>query len=65
MCCLALALAPALALALAVDGDGDVDLLWYGLWMEQDGMLPSTSFGWAMRLDSLRRYLETGTGSPV
>lgn len=38
---------------------------WHGNWEYQDGMLPSTSFGWAMRLDSLRRYLETGTGSPV
>lgn len=38
---------------------------WHGNWEYEDGLLPSSSFQWAMYLDSLRRYLETGTGSPA
>lgn len=56
----------------SVDADDDgvpdgvsIVRFWHGNWEYQDGLLPSTSFGWAMRLDSLRRYLETGTGTPV
>ena len=37
---------------------------WHGEWEFEDGLLPSCSFQWAMYLDSLRRYLETGTGTP-
>jgi uncharacterized protein YndB with AHSA1/START domain len=37
---------------------------WHGGWEYEDGLLPRCSFQWAMYLDSLRRYLETGTGSP-
>src|SRR5690349_15054885 len=49
------------------DDDGTLDgvstvRFWHGNWEYEDGLLPSTSFEWAMRLDSLRRYLETGTG---
>lgn len=52
------------------DDDGTLDGIstirfWHGNWEYEDGLLPSTSFEWAMRLDSLRRYLETGTGSPA
>jgi hypothetical protein len=52
------------------DDDGTLDgvtnvRFWHGNWEYQDGLLPTTSFAWAMRLDSLRRYLETGTGAPV
>jgi uncharacterized protein YndB with AHSA1/START domain len=38
---------------------------WHGQWEYEDGMLPRASFEWAMYLDSLRRYVETGTGSPA
>ncbi|MCX7620274.1 MAG: SRPBCC domain-containing protein [Acidimicrobiales bacterium] len=38
--------------------------LWHGGWEYEDGLLPRCSFQWAMYLESLRRYLETGTGSP-
>ncbi len=38
---------------------------WHGGWEYEDGMLPKCSFQWAMYLDSLRRYLETGTGAPA
>lgn len=37
---------------------------WHGNWEYEDGVLPRCSFEWAMNLDSLRRYLETGAGSP-
>ena len=52
------------------DDDGTLDgvstvRFWHGNWEYQDGLLPTASFEWAMRLDSLRRYLETGTGSPA
>jgi hypothetical protein len=52
------------------DDDGTLDgvsivRFWHGNWEYEDGLLPSTSFQWAMRLDSLRRYLESGTGSPA
>ena len=38
--------------------------LWHGNWEYEDGALPRCSFQWAMHLDSLRRYVETGTGTP-
>jgi uncharacterized protein YndB with AHSA1/START domain len=44
---------------------GTVVRFWHGGWEYEDGGLPAASFEWAMSLDSLRRYLETGTGSPV
>lgn len=54
----------------AVDADDDgvldgvsVVRFWHGNWEYQDGSLPATSFAWAMRLDRLRRYLETGTAA--
>jgi uncharacterized protein YndB with AHSA1/START domain len=55
--------------ALDRDDDGQPDgvcrlRFWHGGWPYADGMMPRSSFEWAMRLDSLRRYLETGTGSP-
>lgn len=37
---------------------------WHGEWEYDDGLLPTCSFQWAMYLDSLRHYLESGTGSP-
>lgn len=46
-------------------GGGTILRFWHGGWEYEDGILPSCSFDWAMRLDSLRRYLETGTGSPA
>lgn len=46
------------------DGDGTILRFWHGGWEYEDGILPSCSFDWAMSLDSLRRYLETGEGSP-
>jgi uncharacterized protein YndB with AHSA1/START domain len=51
------------------DDDGRSDgvtrvRFWHGDWEYDDGLLPTSSFEWAMYLDSLRRYLETGTGSP-
>lgn len=51
------------------DDDGSPDggtrvRFWHGEWEYDDGLLPSASFEWAMHLDSLRRFLETGTGSP-
>ena len=44
--------------------DGTVVRFWHGGWEYQDGLLPSSSFQWAMYLDSLRALLETGTGHP-
>ena len=38
---------------------------WHGGWPYADGVMPRCSFEWAMRLDSLRRYVETGVGSPT
>jgi hypothetical protein len=38
---------------------------WHGGWEFEDGDLPRVSYQWALSLDSLRRYCETGTGSPV
>jgi len=38
---------------------------WHGGWEFEDGLLPRCSFEWAMYLDSLRRFIETGTGSPA
>lgn len=47
-----------------IDGVSNVRF-WHGEWEFEDGVLPRCSFQWAMYLDSLRRYLETGTGSPA
>jgi uncharacterized protein YndB with AHSA1/START domain len=52
------------------DDDGKNDgssivRFWHGGWEFEDGLLPRCSFEWAMYLDSLRRYVETGTGSPA
>lgn len=44
---------------------GSTVRFWHGGWEFEDGILPRCSFEWAMYLDSLRRYLETGTGSPA
>jgi len=54
---------------LDTNDDGEPDggtrvRFWHGEWEFEDGVLPRCSFQWAMYLDSLRRYLETGTGSP-
>jgi hypothetical protein len=38
---------------------------WHGGWEYEDGAMPSCSFQWAMYLDSLRRFCETGQGSPA
>jgi uncharacterized protein YndB with AHSA1/START domain len=49
------------------DGQPDGGTLvrfWHGDWEYDDGLLPASSFRWAMYLDSLRRALETGTGAP-
>lgn len=49
------------------DGEPDGGTLlrfWHGEWEFEDGLLPRCSFEWAMYLDSLRRYLQSGTGSP-
>ena len=51
------------------DGEGsDAEVsrlrFWHGNWEYEDGLLPTCSFQWAMYLDSLRAYLETGTGRP-
>jgi uncharacterized protein YndB with AHSA1/START domain len=55
-----------------VDADDDgandgtsIVRFWHGGWEFADGLLPRCSFQWAMYLDSLRRYVETGTGSPA
>ena len=47
------------------DANGTILRFWHGGWENEDGLLPSASFRWAMFLDSLRRALETGEGSPV
>jgi uncharacterized protein YndB with AHSA1/START domain len=44
------------------DDDGTLDgvcrvRFWHGGWEYQDGLLPTTSFEWAMRLDALRTHL--------
>ncbi len=50
----------------AADAPGSTVLrFWHGGWEYEDGLLPRCSFQWAMYLDSLRRYLETGSGSPA
>lgn len=54
-----------LAFRIEPDPDGTVLRFWHGGWEYEDGALPSTSFQWAMHLDSLRRSLETGTGTPT
>lgn len=45
-------------------GGGTVVRFWHGGWEYADGALPRCSFDWAMHLDSLRAYLQTGTGRP-
>ena len=45
-------------------GGGTVVRFWHGGWEYEDGILPTSSFQWAMYLDSLRAYLQTGTGRP-
>ena len=52
------------------DDDGTLDgvsnvRFWHGNWEYQDGLLPTTSFEWAMRLDRLRRVLEGGGPAPA
>jgi uncharacterized protein YndB with AHSA1/START domain len=44
---------------------GTVVRFWHGGWTYEDGALPRCSFQWAMYLDSLRRALEDGVGSPA
>lgn len=46
------------------EGERSLVRFWHGGWEYEDGMLPSCSFQWAMYLDSLRRFVETGKGSP-
>jgi uncharacterized protein YndB with AHSA1/START domain len=47
------------------DSSGTVLRFWHGNWEYEDGVLPACSFQWAMHLESLRRYLETGTSAPT
>lgn len=54
-----------LAFRIEPSDGGSVVRFWHGGWRYEDGGLPSASFEWAMALDSLRRYVETGTGSPA
>lgn len=49
----------------ANDPSSSVVRLWHGNWEYENGVMPRVSFRWALELDSLRRYLETGTGSPA
>jgi uncharacterized protein YndB with AHSA1/START domain len=47
------------------DDDGTLDgvcrvRFWHGGWEYQDGLLPTTSFEWAMRLAALRAHLAGG-----
>jgi hypothetical protein len=49
----------------AVDDTHTLVRFWHGNWEYDNGALPNCSFQWAMYLDSLRRYLETGEGSPA
>lgn len=44
---------------------GSTVRFWHGGWEYENGALPRCSFQWAMYLDSLRRYVESGTGSPA
>jgi uncharacterized protein YndB with AHSA1/START domain len=48
-----------------LDAGGSVVRFWHGGWEYEDGVLPRVSFNWAMYLDSLRRAVETGSGSPA
>jgi hypothetical protein len=57
-------LAPEAADTAPAESPVSVVRFWHGGWAYEDGLLPRASFDWAMLLDSLRRYLETGTGSP-
>ena len=54
-----------LAFRLSAQDGATVVRFWHGGWEYEDGAMPSCSFDWAMYLDSLRRYCETGTGSPT
>lgn len=40
------------------DGTGSVVRFWHGGFEYEDGVLPSVSFAWALRLEALRRTLE-------
>ncbi|MCU0267144.1 MAG: SRPBCC domain-containing protein [Acidimicrobiales bacterium] len=55
------------SIAFRIEGTdaGSTLRFWHGGWEYEDGDLPRASFRWAMYLDSLRRLLETGTGSPA
>lgn len=54
------------SVAFRIEGDDKTVLrFWHGGWEFEDGALPRCSFQWARYLDSLRRYCETGTGSPA
>ncbi|MEZ5142394.1 MAG: SRPBCC domain-containing protein [Acidimicrobiales bacterium] len=46
-------------------GTSSVVRLWHGDWEYEDGIMPRVSFRWAIALESLRLYLETGTGDPA
>ncbi len=54
-----------IAFRIEADDGGTLLRFWHGGWEYEDGALPRCSFQWAMYLDSLRRYAETGTGSPA
>jgi uncharacterized protein YndB with AHSA1/START domain len=54
-----------IAFRVEANGEGTVVRFWHGGWEYEDGALPRCSFRWAMYLDSLRRALETGAGSPA
>jgi uncharacterized protein YndB with AHSA1/START domain len=47
------------------DTSASVVRFWHGNWEYENGVMPRASFQWARYLDSLRAYLETGTGSPA
>ncbi len=48
-----------------VNDGASIVRFWHGEWEFENGLLPRASFQWAMYLDSLRRYLQTGTGTPA
>src|SRR5829696_666920 len=54
-----------LAFRIEASDGGTVVRFWHGGWVYENGSLPRCSFQWAMHLDSLRRYLEEGSGSPA
>ena len=53
-----------LAFRIESTDEGSSLRFWHGGWEYEDGALPTCSFEWAMSLDSLRRYLEAGQGTP-